>query len=207
VPSLAAVPTAGCGTATPVTIAGKNYCETAGATPVQGLNAQVYNSVGYLIALKYKFDAGVTLRGGFSKYDLTNGDLSTSQMGMTQLYGNVLANNTTSNQTLAAGSTASTRLTWLGGDYKFSDANMVSLGAYNAQLDGDPGYGKTTGDSGQNQYTARYYSFLYDHNFTKRTDVYAGAMFADFSNLGASLQAASAYTTNRLMMVGLRHKF
>lgn len=208
VPSLAAVPTAGCGTATAVTIAGKNYCETAGTTPVQGLNAQVYNSVGYLIALKYKFnDPGVTVRGGFSKYDLTNGDLTTSQMGLTQLYGNVIANGTTSNQTLAAGSTASTRLAWLGGDYKVSDANMFSLGLYRAQVDGDAKYGATTGDGGQNQYTARYYSFLYDHNMSKRTDLYAGALFSQYSDFGTTLSEANAYTSNRLLMVGLRHKF
>ena len=209
VPTNIATLTAGTCTAptTSVNIAGKTYCPGTTTIASNALNAQVFNSVGYLIAAKYKFDMGVTLRGGFTHYQLTNGDLSTSQMGITNFYGNAIGNGTTSNQVLAAGSTATTRLEWLGGDYQINAKDNVSIGLYQANVEGDAGYGKTSGDSGQAQYDARFYSFLYDHNLSKRTDLYAGAMFAEFSNFGATYTAANGYASNRFLMVGMRTKF
>ena len=62
-------------------------------------------------------------------------------------------------------------------------------------------------DKGQPGYDARYTSVLYDHNLSARTDVYAGAVFAQFSDFGVSYTSADTYSGNRLLMVGLRTKF
>jgi len=208
----AAASATSCGaTTTAVEVGGKFYCPGLTTIVSNGINAQVYNSTGYMIALKYKFDElALTLRGGFSEYQLSNGDLSTSQMGLASLYGNTIANATTSNQVLKAGTTASTHIEWFGGDYQLNAANNLSVGLYNVVSSADAGYGKTSGDSGQAQYTARYYSFLYDHNLSKRTDLYAAAMIAQFSDFGPTLEASSTtpgFTTNHLLMVGMRTKF
>ncbi len=191
--------------------------ESSAATPFTGitgvntLKAQVFNSVGYMVAAKYNFAAlgasALTARAGFSKYDLTNGDLSTSQMGVTTLNGNTIGNGTTSNTVLGNGVTASTRLYWLGGDYGITSKDNLGLSYYHVASDPASSSATAANDAGQAGYTARYYAALYDHSYSKRTDVYAGVTFAQFSGFSSSLVAGNAYSTNKIIMLGMRTKF
>jgi len=195
------------GTISGTTIANLKLTPATAIIADAGVAANIFNSVGYLIAAKYTFDIPLTLRGGYSHYELTNGDLSAAQMGVSQIYGTTITNPTTSNQTLAAGAVAATRLFWLGGDYKLTDRDQVGVGLYHIEQAAAAAYGATKSDGGQNQYNANVYSVLFDHNLSKRTDVYAGLTFTEYSNFGDTYNAAGTYTTNRALAAGLRTKF
>ena len=84
-------------------------------------------------------------------------------------------------------------MAWIGGDYNLGATTNLAAGFYNVRN----GSGLTSG--------AIYaYSLLLDHNLSKRTDVYAGLMYAQYK--GAAY-AAPDNANNSVIAVGVRHRF
>jgi predicted porin len=122
----------------------------------------------------------------------------------------------TINTTVASGSTGSgayvgsdktTHVFFIGGDYNVTPAFNVSVGFYDIENDavtaqGSGAAGVAIASTAAAANSMKEYSILADYHFSKRTDVYAGALSTNFSGFGSTV-----FTNNALYAVGIRHKF
>ena len=184
------------------------------ALPITTPNLKVtnQNSIGYLLAAKYHIADG-NIKAGYSSYTLGKPSDPFASLNITNLY----------NEPIGASSDLKadrkTRIYYLGGDYNFMPKFNLAAGYYSVQLD-------KSADNGQLEGQQQYFSLLADYNLSKRTDVYAGAMYqklsgnnypgssADAANLNAANKGslgnaavAADYQSNKILAIGLRHKF
>ena len=184
-------------------------CTSVNNTGIGTISATNYNTSAYLVAAKYKMDA-LTVKAGYEHQVLkaSTDTAATSQM----LYGYVAA---VSSYT---GNDLPTNVYYVGGDYSFTPTTNLAAGYYTInQVEADK---TATGVAGQLAGTSKYISLLLDHNFSKRTDVYAGMMYSGFSgdNFDKTVTTSTAgnnsgkggslvYNSNVISAVGLRVKF
>lgn len=159
------------------------------------ISAKNYNTSAFLLSTKYKM-GDATVKAGYEHQVLkaASDTAATSQM----LYGYV------ANVSTYGGSDLPVDVYYVGGDYNFTPTTNLAAGYYTVITQA------VSGATGQLGSTANYLSLLLDHNFSKRTDAYAGAMMSMFSGDGydATVAGGSAvYNSNLITAVGLRVKF
>ena len=163
-----------------------------GVSTVAGeVTASVYDTSAWLVAGKYNFGPG-NLKAGYESYTLKSPSnaATVSTLGL-PTYGYTASAISAGIKVGAANQT--TNVAWIGGDYNLGATTNLAAGFYNVRN----GSGLTSG--------AIYaYSLLLDHNLSKRTDVYAGLMYAQYK--GAAY-AAPDNANNSVIAVGVRHRF
>ena len=184
------------------------------ALPITTPNVKVtnQNSIGYLLAAKYHIGEG-NIKVGYSSYTLGKPSDPFSSLNVTNLY----------NYPIGAASDLKvdrkTKIFYFGGDYNVMPKLNLAAGYYDVQL-------VKSADNGQLDGKQQYFSLLADYSLSKRTDVYAGALYQKLSgdNYPATTTAATAinaankgslgnaataadYQSNKILAIGLRHKF
>lgn len=165
--------------------AGALGVSSASATPT----VKLYDTEAWLLAGKYKIGAG-TVKMGVERYTLK---APTATGATFNYFGDT-------SYTVAAGTDVNQNVNvyFAGGDYNFSPAFNVAVGAY------DIHYYSYAGASAKDPGDIRWYSLIGDYRFSKRTDLYSGLVYIDYSG---DKYASAAYKANSLGMVGIRHKF
>ena len=155
------------------------------------VGASVYDTSAYLLAARYK-GGNFNLKAGYESYTLKSPSniASIGTMGL-NTYG--FTTSGISAGIKAGASNQTTNIMWIGGDYSVSGNMNLALGFYDIKN----GSGLTGGD-------IYAYSALLDYSMSKRTDVYAGLMMAQYK--GAAY-AAPTNSSNSIVAVGVRHRF
>ncbi len=153
------------------------------------------NSVGYLIAAKYHLYDG-NIKAGVMHYTLGAPSDAFSTLSVTNLYGTPIASATN------LGTDKTFRIGYIGGDYNLTSKFNLAAGYYAIHQDASP---NTAAAGAQKAGDQRYYSLLADYNLSKRTDAYAGMMYQNLG--GDAFPSTTTYQSNRILALGLRHKF
>ena len=170
---------------------------TYSATNPAGLSATLYDTAGWMLAGKYKYQA-LTVKAGYENYkrkassDTAASLGSLSEFGYTFTYSTTASASSLSNYT---GADKNYKVTWVGGDYNLTKDLNLGAGFYSVKYDGT----SATTATKQN-----YASLVLDENLSKRTDVYAGIAQENPSGPGI---AAAAQQSVRTIAVGMRHRF
>lgn len=165
------------------------------ATP--GINVTIENIKSYMLALKYKVNSAVTLKAGLQQFEY---DAPSDNVGCPSYYGYTPLACT--NLTHAKG--GNQHFWHAGVDYQYSDNLYFGVAVYNRIYD------KLNGDTTDTSKNIGFVSLLADYNFSKRTDVYAGAMFVQPGGNGyasAGTAANGGANNNSIIGLGMRHKF
>lgn len=156
----------------------------------------VYDTEAFLLAAKYKLDKA-TFKAGWQQYKLKKA--SDAPVDGFDYFGTATALAPTGTQIGVVGYTdrdQTVNTYFIGGDYNVTEAFNVALGIYDINYQAN-GTTATAGD-------IYWYTLIGDYKLSKRTDIYGGVTLIDYQ--GAKYSTA-AYTSNSLMMVGIRHKF
>ena len=169
---------------------GNTNTSAASTLPAGDIAVTEANTRNYMIAAKYKVTDAGTVKAGYEHITLsTASDINTTSTVGTY-YGYTIG---------SVGNIGASRnqdVYWFGGDYNVTPAINLAIGYY------DYSYSQS-GDSKQLNGDQRYYSFLADYSFSKRTDVYFGVMQANFSGP----QLAAYMGSNNITAIGMRHRF
>ena len=163
-----------------------------GVSTVAGqVTASVYDTSAWLIAGKYKFGPG-NLKAGYESYTLKSPSnaSSVSTLGL-PTYGYTTSAVTAGIKAGAANQ--NTKVAWIGGDYDLAPTTNLAAGAYTIR-----------NGSGLSSGAIYAYSLLLDHNLSKRTDIYAGLLYAQYKG---TAYAAPTNANNSAIAVGVRHRF
>jgi len=160
---------------------------TAGAA-LDSVKVNNVNSLGYMLAAKYRVTDAGTLKAGYQRYTVGKPSDPFASLNINSAFGYPIASAT--NQ---AGDAVTTTV-FAGGDYNITSKDNIAVGYYLIS---------PQSSAVQKPSDQRFYSVLFDHNYSKRTDVYAGVDFAQFSGAGV----AADYSSNRIIALGMRDKF
>jgi predicted porin len=191
-----------------------------GAGATGALTGTMYNTSEYLLAAKYKM-GDATVKAGYEHQVLS---AASDNAPTTQAMFGYVATVTTTQ-----GADLPTNVYFVGGDYNITPTTNIAIGYYDVSNveAASTGLatavaGSTTASNNQAASDAKYISLLLDHNLSKRTDVYAGAMLAMFSGNGYDATytgapgtagvgkigaGSSVYNSNLITAVGVRMKF
>jgi GBP family porin len=190
----------------------------SGATITPNINGTIYNTSDFLLAAKYKM-GDATIKAGYEHQVLSAASDQQKATSTQVLFGYEATVNT------ASGVDLPTDVYFIGGDYNFTPTTNLAVGFYNvhnSQAAATTATAAGTSVNSQASSDANYVSILLDHNLSKRTDVYAGAMLSMFSgnaydstaaNTGTSgavgyvPAGAAVYNSNLITAVGVRMKF
>lgn len=168
------------------------------ASPANSLNVTAYNTSAWFLAAKYKVTTEGTIKVGYERYTLKAASDTVNATTLPVIYG-FATNTSTGGVSSYAGADQPTDIYFIGGDYNLTSALNLAAGYY---LQKPAAYSNKIG------VTNTYYSFLADYKFSKRTDVYAGLMFSNFSDTSNSSSPNNGYIANNsIYAVGIRHKF
>ena len=148
------------------------------------------NTRNYMLAAKYKVTDAGTVKAGYEHitYSTASDTYTTATVGT--YYGfpifSVANISASRNQDLY----------WVGGDYNVTPSINLAVAYYDLNVSQSSDNAQLNGDQ-------RYYSFLADYSFSKRTDVYFGVMQANFSGP----QYAAYMGSNNITAIGMRHRF
>jgi general bacterial porin, GBP family len=175
------------------------------AVPIGYVAVTAADTKSFMAAVRYKLDQ-TTLRGGFEREEFNNPSNPTLDQGVTFLFGQ----NVASVKVTAFPNQKTLNVFWAGATQEFSSAWLGSIAAYHvAQNSFDCPSSTASGCSG----SLNYYSLLVDYRMSKRTDLYGGLMISTVSGGPANAVANSASsglpseTSNRIIAVGMRHRF
>lgn len=161
------------------------------------------NVIGYILAAKYHLPDG-NIKAGFKHYVLGKPSDPFGALNVTQLYGIPIDQNSVT----SVGADRVFRVCFLGGDYNIRPKLNFAVGYYHVEQDGsaDLVYNRGSGVAsvGQAAGSQRYYSALLDYNLGGRTDTYVGITLQSLG--GAAFQPAD-YASNRVLALGVRHRF
>ena len=186
------------------------------ATGIGTIAAENFNTSAFLVSAKYKM-GDATVKAGYEHQVLkaSSDQAATNQM----LYGYVAA------VTSSTGADLPVNVYYVGGDYNFTPTTNLAVGFYTiSQPEVAATTGTATGTTANSQASANsnYVSLLLDHNFSKRTDAYLGAMLSMYSGnnfdgayagapgtggIGKIPGGAPYYNSNLITAAGLRIKF
>jgi predicted porin len=173
-----------------------------GPSVTSGVNVTYENVSSYLFAVKYKLNETVTFKAGLQQFSFSAPSDNLLSGGSCPSYFSV-SSAVTECVNLSSAKGGNQHLWHVGVDYQFSDKLYFGLAAANRTYD------KNNGGTTDSKNIA-FYSLLADYSLTKRTDIYAGAMFVQPGGNGY----ASAGTTtnggannNSVVGFGMRTKF
>jgi GBP family porin len=181
------------------------YSGSQSVTP-GAVNVTVENSTAYFLAAKYKI-ADATIKAGWERYSIqAASDYNTIATIGGGYYGYALGAGTNSYGWTAGATNGApdkvTNVYFIGGDYDFTPALNLAAGYYaivNSSIGANAlGAGATASSN------VDAFSILLDYRLSKRTDVYAGAMFLGYGGL---YNTPVYNSSNNIIGFGLRHKF
>lgn len=148
------------------------------------------NTRNYMLAAKYKVTDAGTVKAGYEHitYSTASDMYTTATVGT--YYGFPIAS------VADIGASRNQDLYWVGGDYNVTPSINLAVAYYDLNV-------SQSADNKQHNGDQRYYSFLADYSFSKRTDVYFGVMQANFSGP----QYAAYMGSNNITAIGMRHRF
>jgi len=148
------------------------------------------NTRNYMLAAKYKVTDAGTVKAGYEHitYSTASDMYTTATVGT--YYGFPIAS------VADIGASRNQDLYWVGGDYNVTPSINLAVAYYDLNVSQSADNKQLNGDQ-------RYYSFLADYSFSKRTDVYFGVMQANFSGP----QYAAYMGSNNITAIGMRHRF
>ncbi len=172
------------------------------------LKATAADTRACMLAARYRWDA-LTVRGGYEREQYENPSHPTDDLATTQLFGVTLAGAPAVN---AFPTTKSLNVEWLGGGYAATRAFTLLAGGYHVtQNDYDPAGCANGTQKARCSGTLDYYSLVGEQALSARTDLYAGLMLSTVSGGPAAAVANTpptpSETTNRIVALGLRHRF
>ena len=164
-----------------------------------GVGVTYENVSSYLFAVKYKLNETVTFKAGLQQFSPSAPSDNLLSGGSCPSYFTV-SSAVTECVNLSSTKIQNQHLWHVGVDYQFSDKLYFGLAAANRTYD------KTNGSpTTDNSYNIAFYSLLADYSLTKRTDIYAGAMFVQPGGNGYA--ASAAVNNNSVVGFGMRTKF
>jgi len=188
------------------------------STVAPNINGTIYNTSDFLLAAKYKM-GDATIKAGYEHQVLSAASDQQTATSTQVLFGYTAA------VTTASGVDLPTDVYFIGGDYNFTSTTNLAVGFYNvhnSEAAATTVSAAGTSVNSQASSDANYVSILLDHNLSKRTDVYAGAMLSMFSGnaydatvvktgtsgaVGYIAAGSAVYNSNLITAVGVRMKF
>lgn len=159
------------------------------STVVGDVKVTAYDNAAYTIAAKYKLNDAATVKVGYESFTLKG---ASDPITSFTYYGKPVDNAHSSSY---AGPDQTSDITWVGGDYNFTDRLNVAAGYYDVSSKAYIG----TAAGG-----AHYFSLLADYTLNKHLDTYAGIMAISFS--GSQVTSTQA-SSNQIAGIGARFKF
>jgi hypothetical protein len=163
-----------------------------------------FNSSGFAVLAKYKFNDALTGKVGYQRFTLNTPSNPTLDLAITTYNSYTITNG----QQLEVTAAQSQSISHIGFDYKVSDNLNVGMGYFVRQYETCTSNASnlTTGFLGSAStskcgLTANFSSLLADYNLSKRTDVYVGAMTSSYGG------TSTVYQNNSFVAVGMRTKF
>ena len=198
---------------------GSGYYSGAGATPVTSrLTAYYYDSTEAVFGAKIQATENLTLKVGFITVSQQNPSNPTYDGTQTQSLGIPVAANTT-----AYNSTFTRTLTTVGAKYDLSGTDHLTFAGYQINYHSYNGFtSDTTLRTATNAVGGVYnvassaintYDMVYDHDLSKKTDVYAALVVQQFPSTSSTNNAQSFVALGNLglnastVAVGLRTRF
>jgi GBP family porin len=182
----------------------KDALSLGNASGTGTLKATAADTKAYMLSAKAVL-AQTTVRAGFEREAFNNPSNPASDLLITTAYGIALGAAPTVN---AFNNQKTYNVYWLGAAQDLSSAFNLSLGLYHVAQNA---YACTTSASAGCGGSLNYYSLVADYAFSKRTDVYAGFMESTVSGGPANAVIITgttpAETSNRILALGLRHRF
>ena len=161
---------------------------------------RVSDSFGFMLGAKYDLTSNAAIYAGFEHTDQTIPSASNNwSTQITSYYDMPIAGLVTAKAFNPAWGNAPIRTFWVGADYQFTDAFLLSVGYYNVDNEAN---------SHNDQYTNQQFAIMPDYKFDEHFDVYAGLMIAHYT--GAYLTQYTPITLatgNVLYGIGLRVRF
>jgi len=171
------------------------------------VSATAADTRAYMLSAKYTL-AKTTGKIGFEREEFQNPTNATADLGVNTVFGQTISAMNVNAFPLGK---KTLNVYWIGATQEFTGGWSLSGAAYHVAQNGYncPASGTGSGCSG----ALNYYSLLGDYRFTKRTDMYVGAMFDRVSGGPATAVANSvasglaSETVNRIIGLGMRHVF
>jgi predicted porin len=175
---------------TSMTDVGAGAANNTGAAGTSGgITVTMQNIRSYMLAAKYNLSNTVTLKAGLQQFEFnipSDANLCPAYYGYTVTCSD-----------LAPSKAGNQHLWYAGVDYQYSDNLYLGAAVYNRIYDATPG--------AANSKNIGFVSLLADYSLSKRTDVYAGAMFVQPG--GDGYAGSAAVSNNSIIGAGMRHKF
>lgn len=169
---------------------------TFSATNPQGLSGTLYDTSGWMLTAKYKYE-DLTVKAGYESYKRKASSDTAASLGGVSEFGYTFTNGT--NLTNYSGADKPYKVYWFGGDYQFTKETDLSLGFYDVKLNS---YGTGNNDSDE-----KWIALILDHNLSKRTDVYAGFDHQKPGGTAYQNTTTTSYPQVNVLAVGVRHRF
>ncbi len=162
------------------------------------LSVTANDTTAYMLGLKYGMGPA-TIRLGYEREQFTNPS-NPSADAITNLFGFPVSGSVNVTPFKLQ---KNLDVYWGGLNYDVTGALTLSAAYYQVNQNDYSGTGCSTSSS-KCQGKSKFYSLLADYKFSKRTDIYAGAMD---NSVSGGLGFDYAYTRNLIVGTGLRHKF
>jgi general bacterial porin, GBP family len=159
------------------------------STVVGDVKVTAYDNTAYTVAARYKVNDAATVKAGYESFTLK---AASDAITSFTYYGKPVDNAHSSSY---AGPDQTTGITWIGGDYNFTDKLNVAAGYYALSAKA------YTGTAAGSQH---YFSVLADYTLNKNLDTYAGIMAISFSG---SQTSPVLISSNQIAGIGARFKF
>ncbi|MGC2457419.1 MAG: porin [Gallionellaceae bacterium] len=159
------------------------------STVVGDVKVTAYDNTAYAIAAKYMVNDAATVKAGYESFTLK---AASDNITSFTYYWKPVDNAHSSSYT---GPDQTTDISWIGGDYNFTDKLNVAAGYY------DLNFKAYTGTAAG---AAHCFSVLADYTLNKKLDTYAGIMTISFSG---SQTSPTLISSNQIAGIGARFKF
>ena len=188
--------TAGASTSpyTPCAAAGNANLGACVQNPIAGLSATYYNSSEVIVGANWQASAAVKVNVGYIQVVQSNASNGAADYLITQNLGVPIVQSSVNTSPYASNKTTSAY--WIGGTYNISNTDRVKVAYYGYQrsaytagsdaktVGGTPGVSPATASVSAQyaQSQAPMFGFVYDHDLSKKTDVYLAANYQKFDN-------------------------
>jgi len=170
------------------------YTAACVQNPIAGLSATYYNSSEVIVAANWQASAAVKVNVGYVQIVQSNASNWAADYLITQNLGVPIVQSTVNTSPYATNKTTSSY--WIGGTYDISNTDRVKVAYYGYQrsaytagsdaksVGGTPGVTPATAlvSAQYAQSQAPMFGFVYDHDLSKKTDVYLAANYQKFDN-------------------------
>jgi len=172
--------------------------QIAAGAPLNSLAATISDNTAYTLAASYTWDQW-KFSGGYEhiKYENPSLAITSPFSGLGGYYFSVINNNAFANDKVL-------QVSWIGAKYSFSKDWDITGAWYHYDQNSFKGNGCSDTSASSCSGSLDAYSLMTDYRFSKRFDVYAGAMWSKVSD---GLASGFLHTSTVDPMIGARFKF